>query len=74
MEKVRIFYDGVGKTLCIWFGDPKSEDVCEEAGDGMILMKDALGHVIGFEKLNMDYGPDSPGPTVEIITRPERAA
>jgi hypothetical protein len=74
LEKVRVFYDGVGKTLCVWFGDPQSEEVCTLADDDTILIKNAEGHVIGFEKLNVDFGPDSPGPTVEVITRPERAA
>ena len=74
MEKVRVYYDAVGRTLCIWFRDPKSEDVCEEADDGTILMKDAAGHIIGFEKLNVDMDPDSPGLTVEVVTPPGRAA
>jgi hypothetical protein len=52
MEKVRVFYDRVGNTLTVWFGDPQDEYVCEETGDEVILMKDRTGRVIGFGKLN----------------------
>ncbi len=52
MEKVRVFYDRVGNTLTVWFGDPQDEYICEETGDEVILMKDRTGRVIGFEKLN----------------------
>jgi len=52
MEKVRVFYDRVGNTLTVWFGDPQDEYICEETGDEIILMKDQTGRVIGFEKLN----------------------
>ena len=52
MAKVRVFYDRVGNTLTVWFGDPQDEYVCEETGDEVILMKDKAGRVIGFEKLN----------------------
>lgn len=52
MVQVRVCYDQAGNTLTIWFGNPQDEYVCEETGDEMILMKDKLGQVIGFEKLN----------------------
>ena len=52
MAKVKAFYDNEGNTLTVWFGDPKAEYICEEASDGVILMKDNLGKVIGFEKMN----------------------
>jgi len=58
MAKVRVFYDRVGNTLTVWFGDPQDEYVCEETGDEVILMKDRSGHVIGFEKLN--FSPVEP--------------
>jgi hypothetical protein len=35
-----------------WFGNPQDEYVCEETGEEIILIKDKLGQVIGFEKLN----------------------
>lgn len=54
MSKVKLFYDETGKTLSVWFDDPKKEVVCEEVGDGVILSKDKTGKVIGFEKLYID--------------------
>jgi len=52
MEQVKVFYDHVGNTLTVWFGDPQDEYICQETGDEVILMKDRTGKVIGFEKLN----------------------
>ncbi|MCS7080891.1 MAG: DUF2283 domain-containing protein [Chloracidobacterium sp.] len=52
MAQVKIFYDEVGNTLTVWFGDSAEEYVVEETGQEVVLMKDKNGHVIGFEKLN----------------------
>ena len=52
MAKIKVFHDRIGNTLTVWFGDPQRETICEETGDEVILMKDADGNVIGFEKLN----------------------
>ncbi|MEW6350633.1 MAG: DUF2283 domain-containing protein [Thermodesulfobacteriota bacterium] len=52
MADVKVFYDQVGHTLTVWFGDPRDERVCEETGEEVVLMKDKEGRVIGFEKLN----------------------
>jgi uncharacterized protein YuzE len=52
MDKVMIYHDRAGNTLTVWFGEPEQEHICEETGDEVILMKDAAGKVIGFEKLN----------------------
>ena len=52
MAEVKVFYDREGKTLTVWFTDRSREFVCEETGDEVVLMKDASGRVIGFEKLN----------------------
>ena len=51
MDKVIVYYHKENDTLDVWFGDPKDEHSCEEAGEGVILKKDKGGHVIGFEKL-----------------------
>lgn len=51
MSKLKIYYDAKGKSLSVWFDDPKKEIVSEEVGDGVILSKDKKGEVIGFEKL-----------------------
>ena len=52
MAEVKIFHDREGQTLTVWFTDPSLEHVAEETGDGVVLMKDRSGRVIGFEKLN----------------------
>lgn len=52
MAQVKVYYDRQGNTLTVWFDEPAKEHVCEETGDGVILMKDAAGQVIGFEKLS----------------------
>jgi hypothetical protein len=52
MAEVKVLYDREGQTLTVWFAEPTEEFVCEETGDEVILMKNANGRVIGFEKLN----------------------
>lgn len=52
MAQVKVYYDPVGNTLTVWFGEPQDEYVCEETGEEVVLMKDKNGRVIGFEKLN----------------------
>jgi uncharacterized protein YuzE len=58
MDKVKVFYDRDGQTLTVWFDDPSKEAMAEETGDDVVLMKDAGGRVIGFEKLN--FVPNDP--------------
>lgn len=52
MDKILIHWDTEGQTLSVWFDDPQKEHICEETGDEVVLVKDAAGRVIGFEKLN----------------------
>ncbi len=52
MAQVKVYYDQMGNTLTIWFGNPQDEYICEETGDEVVLMKDKAGKVIGFERLN----------------------
>lgn len=54
MSKIKIYYDSKGKTLNVWFDDPKKEAMTEEIGDGTVVSKDKAGKVIGFEKLYID--------------------
>ena len=51
MSKIKIYYDSRGKTLNVWFGDPRGEAMTEEVGDGTVVSKDKKGKVIGVEKL-----------------------
>jgi uncharacterized protein YuzE len=52
MAQVKVYYDRIGNTLTVWFGNPEEEYEAEETGDEVILMKDRQGQVIGFERLN----------------------
>ena len=69
MAEVKVFYDREGKTLTVWFEDPSREHICEETGDEVVLMKDASGQVIGFEKLNFSI-PESDSLRVAVETAP----
>ena len=51
-----MFYDDIGGTLCVWWGNPQDEEVCEETGHGIILIKDKQGKVIGLENLHYQGG------------------
>ncbi len=53
MLQVKVYYDQVGNTLTVWFGEPQEEYIAEETGEEVILMQDKAGRVIGFEKLNL---------------------
>jgi len=57
MAEVNVYYDPMGNTLTVWFGDRSSEYLCEETGDEVILMKNQKGEVIGFEKLKGSIPP-----------------
>ena len=57
MAHVKVYYDRQGNTLTVWFEDPRSEYICEETGEEVVLMKDKSGNVIGFEKLNATLPP-----------------
>ncbi len=68
MAHVRVIHDPGGETLTVYFAEPCSDQVCEETGEGVILIKDRQsGEVIGFERL---YYKAMPGPnavTVETL-------
>lgn len=51
-NSIKVYYDHIGNTLNVWFGNPDKEYVSEEVGDDVILNKDRQGHVIGFERIN----------------------
>ncbi len=60
MVQIKVYYDQIGNTLTVWFGDPQDEYVGEETGEEVILMKDKSGRVIGFEKLNFSIPKPEP--------------
>lgn len=69
MAEVKVLYDREGHTLTVWFTDQSQEHVCEETGEEVVLMKDASGRVIGFEKLNFSV-PESEFFRVAFETAP----
>jgi len=60
MAEIKVYYDRIGNTLTVWFGNPEDEVEVEETGEEVILMKDKHGRVIGFEKLNFFLGQAMP--------------
>ena len=52
MAHIRVIHDPVGETLTVYWAEPRAEQVCEETGEGIVLIKDArTQEVIGFERL-----------------------
>ena len=69
MAELSVLYDREGRTLTVWFSNRREEHVCEETGEEVVLMKDATGHVIGFEKLNFSI-PETDRLRVAVETTP----
>ena len=67
MAHVRVIHDPAGETLTVYFAEPQPDQICEETGEGVILIKDRhTSEVIGFERL---YYKALPGPhTVTVET------
>lgn len=67
MAHIRVIHDPVGETLTVYWAEPRADQVCEETGEGVILIKDAKSQeVIGFERLY--YRPESGTKTVTVET------
>jgi len=69
MAEVSVLYDREARTLTVWFGDRREEHICEETGEEVVLMKNAAGRVIGFEKLNFEI-PEADRLRVALETAP----
>lgn len=67
MAHVHVIHDPIGETLTVYFAEPRPDQICEETGEGVILIKDRhTSEVIGFERL---YYKALPGPhTVTVET------
>jgi hypothetical protein len=69
MAHIRVIHDPIGETLAVYWQEPSPDQVCEETGEGVILIKNSkTGEVIDFERLY--YRPDlqTQAVTVETIT------
>ena len=64
MAHIRVIHYPVGETLTVYWAEPRTDQICEETGEGIVLIKDARTHeVIGFERL---YYKSEPG--IKTIT------
>ena len=69
MAGIHVIHDPVGETLTIYWAEPRAEQVCEETGEGVILIKDAATEeVIGFERLYYRPEPAMPALTFETAS------
>ena len=67
MDKVRVHYDYEAESLTVWFSDPANEHICEEIGNGIVLMKNKKNQVIGFENLYVPLEKGVQGLAVELL-------
>jgi uncharacterized protein YuzE len=67
MAQIRVTHDPIGETLTIYWDDPEREEICEEVGQGIILIKDAQGEVIGFERLY--FKPSNTSQELGVVLR-----
>ena len=67
MAHIRAMHDPIGETLTVYWAEPNSNQVCEETGNGVILIKDGrTGDVIGFERRY--YRPNPGGAAITFET------
>ena len=71
MAQIRVTHDPIGETLTIYWDDPEREEICEEVGQGIILIKDAQGEVIGFERLY--FKPSNTSQELGVVLRMGKA-
>ena len=66
MARIRVIHDAVGETLTVYWAEPRSDQICEETGEGIILIKDArTREIIGFERLYFRSDPADQSFTLE---------
>jgi hypothetical protein len=70
MAHIKVIHNPIGETLVVYWDDPAREEVCEEVGHGIILIKDAQGEVIGFERLyfKSEKAPQELGVILQTVT------
>lgn len=69
MAGIHVIHDPVGETLTVYWADPREDQVCEETGEGVILIKDAsTDEVLGFERLYYRPTPGRPPLTFETAS------
>jgi hypothetical protein len=67
MAHIRVIHDPIGETLTVYWAEPRPEQIREETGESVILIKDSRSQeVIGFERLY--YRPEPGAQTVTVAT------
>ena len=69
MAHIKVIHDSVGETLTLYWDNPEREEICEEVGHSIILIKDAQGEVIGFERLY--FKPKEALQELGVVLQPE---
>ena len=68
MAHIRVIHDLVGETLTVYWAEPSADQVCEETGEGVVLIKNArTKEVVGFERLY--YRPEPGAKTITVETK-----
>jgi len=68
MAHIRVIHDPVGETLTVYWKEPSPDQICEETGEGVVLIKDhKTQEVIGFERLYYQQDATSQAVTVETV-------
>jgi hypothetical protein len=49
MAQIKMIHDPIRETLTIYWDNSEHGEICEEIGQGIILIKDILGEVVGFD-------------------------
>ena len=66
METIRVIHDTEARLLMIWLQDPGTEPVVETAVDGLVIIRNTHGRVVGIRI--PDYSPAGPGGGITVTT------
>jgi hypothetical protein len=68
LAHIRVIHDSIGETLTVYWREPSTEQICEEMGAGVILIKNRhTQEVIGFERLHYRERANGQAVTVETM-------
>ena len=64
--EIRVIHDAEAHLLVIWLQDPGTEPVVEAAGDGVVILRNTHGRVVGVRI--PDYHPAAAGTGITVST------
>jgi hypothetical protein len=68
MAHIRVIHDPIGETLTVYWREPTADQICEETGEGVILIKNRVTQeVVGFERLHYREPSNGQAITVETV-------